>query len=419
MSRRTTLVVACTMLGIAALPPLGAGAAPLSRSTAVQDSASVTTQAGGFVQPLKTAKFLRRATSTPTATATNTPLPTATNTPLPTATNTPLPTSTNTPLPTPTSTVLPTSTNTPLPTATSTAVPVSSNGVYLGVWQPGVPTNLSALDTFDQAAGKNPSIVMFWRDWASDSGSIDPTWLSNIAARGSTPMITWSPANWSGDSSSYTLANITNGMFDSYIRSTADTLRNYHGTVLLRTMHEFNGNWYTHWSGNPSGYVAAWRHIHDIFVAEGATNVEWVWCPNTFWTGSLATDPSAYYPGSTYVDWVGLDGYNRSDWGYMSFSKIFSYAVNQLASYGKPIMIAETASGEFSDGGVKKSQWISDAFQTGIPSLPAIKAVLWFNEDKTASESCPCSWPVNTTSAAQAAFTGAVASSYYLSQFHG
>ena len=293
---------------------------------------------------------------------------------------------------------------------------IPSSGAYLGVWQPGVPTNLSSLDSFESAAGKHMAIVMFWRDWASDSGSINPSWLSAIAARGSVPMITWSPANWSNgtDNANYTLANITGGMFDSYIRQTADILRNYGGPVLLRTMHEMNGTWYTHWSGNPSAYVAAWKHIHDIFSQEGATNVQWVWCPNTFWSGSLATDPAGYYPGSSYVDWVGLDGYNRSDWGYMSFTKIFGYAVSHEAAFGKPIMIAETASGEFGDGGVKKSQWITDTFNTAIPSMPAIKAVLWFDEDKSISENCPCQWPVASTSTAQSAFSAAAASPYYV-----
>jgi hypothetical protein len=328
----------------------------------------------------------------------------------------------------PTATLVPTSTLVPIstPDPTATAVPTGTsvpsatfgppvNGAYLGVWQPGAPTNLSALDTFQQHAGRHMAIVMFWRDWASDAGAIDPSWLSAIAARGSVPMITWSPADWANgtDNANYTLANITNGKFDSYIRQTADILKGYGGPVLLRTMHEFNGNWYTHWSGNPSAYITAWRHIHDIFAQERATNVQWVWCPNTFWPGSLATDPSAFYPGSSYVDWTGLDGYNRSDWGYMSFSKIFGYAVAEEASYGKPVMITETASGEFNDGGAKKAQWISDAFSSAIPSYPVIKAVLWFNEDKSVSENCPCQWQSNSTTAAQQAYTSAVASPYY------
>ena len=53
-----------------------------------------------------------------------------------------------------------------------------------------------------------------------------------------------------------------------------------------------NGSWFP-WSegvnGNRAGeYVAAWRHVHDIFTAVGATNVTWVWCPNVDYNNNLA-----------------------------------------------------------------------------------------------------------------------------------
>src|SRR5438477_654456 len=62
---------------------------------------------------------------------------------------------------------------------------------------------------------------------------------------------------------------------------------------------------------DPARYIAAWRRIHDRFVAAGATNVVWVWAPNvTDVEGGPET--MAYYPGDAYVDWTGVDGYN---WG--------------------------------------------------------------------------------------------------------
>ena len=63
-------------------------------------------------------------------------------------------------------------------------------------------------------------------------------------------------------------------------------------------------------NGNkPGEYVAAWRHVHDIFAAAGATNATWVWCPYADVTPQPAPSPS-YYPGDAYVDWTCLDGYN-------------------------------------------------------------------------------------------------------------
>ena len=73
------------------------------------------------------------------------------------------------------------------------------------------------------------------------------------------------------------------GRYDEYIREFAEEARAWGHPFFLRFNWEMNGDWFP-WSegvnGNPSGeYVAAWRHVHDIFAAVGATNVTWVWCP--------------------------------------------------------------------------------------------------------------------------------------------
>ena len=53
------------------------------------------------------------------------------------------------------------------------------------------------------------------------------------------------------------------------------------------------------WGGNnPTLYVAAYRHIHDIFTAAGATNVVWAWwCPNVTDTEGGNRTTMDYYPG--------------------------------------------------------------------------------------------------------------------------
>ena len=48
---------------------------------------------------------------------------------------------------------------------------------------------------------------------------------------------------------------------------------NYEKPLYLRFAHEMNGGWFP-WgvgtNGNgPADYVAAWRHIHDIFEQKG------------------------------------------------------------------------------------------------------------------------------------------------------
>jgi hypothetical protein len=62
---------------------------------------------------------------------------------------------------------------------------------------------------------------------------------------------------------------------------------------------EMNGTWYP-WSevrnGNGAGeFARAWRHVRELFVDAGATNANFVWCPNTVYSGGLSLD--GLYPG--------------------------------------------------------------------------------------------------------------------------
>jgi beta-mannanase len=162
--------------------------------------------------------------------------------------------------------------------------------------------------------------------------------------------------------------------------------------VMARWGHEFNGNWYP-WgiannNSNPALYISAYRHVHDLVVAAGATNVQWVWCFNNGSTPDASyNDPAQSYPGDAYVDWVGIDGYN---WGldpswdptgnhWTSFDSMFTSAYAQARAIApkRPIMIGEVASSE--DGG-NKAQWISDmstALQSG--RYPDLKLVVYFD----------------------------------------
>ncbi|HLZ70058.1 MAG TPA: glycosyl hydrolase [Dehalococcoidia bacterium] len=279
----------------------------------------------------------------------------------------------------------------------------AATGVYFGVSISNVPDALAALDRYEADAGKHAAIVNFWRDFGSANNSIPAFYLQNLDAHGSVPMVTWVPVNWNGgDQSSYSLAAIAGGSQDGYLRTWAQQLAAYGKPILLRFAHEMNGTWYPQWSGNSGAYIAAWRHIHDLFVQNGATNVQWVWAPNIWYQVSLATDGRPYYPGDGYVDWVALDGYNNTANSWQSFTTLFGYAYNQLtAMTSKPIMIAETSSGEATPEqaaqNYSKARWIASALCCEVPfTFPRIRAIIWMNDNLTAAEGC-CDWSVESS----------------------
>jgi beta-mannanase len=179
-----------------------------------------------------------------------------------------------------------------------------------------------------------------------------------------------------------------------------------------------NGNWYP-WGGTvngntPADYIAAWRHVHDVFQQEGATNVTWTWTPNgESVPDTLANQPDQYWPGPQYVDWVGTDSYNwgAGAVGWRTVPQMFTANMDRLAQYGKPIMVAETASVE---KGGDKAAWISSLYATVSDDYrDSVGAVIWFDESTGGYD-----FRTNTTPAAQSAFNAAVAGPGILSAGH-
>lgn len=297
--------------------------------------------------------------------------------------------------------------------------------IALGAFISGAPDNPEKIEEFTRMVGAPPRIIMWYQSWGDAYGNkFDVAKLNTAASWGAMPMITWEPwglepeasSSRAGDSSApqpeYALTTIIAGEHDAYIRQWARDAAAWNRPFYLRFAHEMNGYWYP-WSpglnGNTSAqYVAAWRHIHDIFQQEGATKVRWVWSPNV--ADDRSTAFTHVYPGDAYVDWVALDGYN---WGttqpwssWSEFARIFGPSYDELAAMtNKPIMIAETASTEI---GGDKAQWIRQGLLNDVVSrFPRVRAVVWFHEDKETD------WRVNSSRRSLAAYSEVAASPLY------
>lgn len=252
--------------------------------------------------------------------------------------------------------------------------------------------NSGGVISFQQQLGIKVSTVSIYRPFGGSERNFDPNSVGYVKNNGSKLMITWEP--WDLGSANY-LPRINSGEQDSYIRSFAASVKQYGGQVTLRFGHEMNGDWYP-WGSQPGEYIAAYRRVHDIFVNSGVTNVNWNWCPNQTWDGNNITN---FYPGDSYVDSIGIDGFNfgldRSYGGWQSFSTIFGPSYQTLSKYNKTIIVAETAS---SENGGNKASWVTAMFSDLQNKYPKIKEVIWFNTKKEAN------WPINSSSASLQAF---------------
>ena len=304
------------------------------------------------------------------------------------------------------------STTVPAPAAKTTtagAATQAAGSVLFGV----VTDSNAELATFDADAGKNATLYGSYYSFADDS-DFNTAWASALRAQGVQPMVTWEPWNpavGSANQATYSLANIIAGNFDAYITRWATEIKAWSQPLWLRFAHEMNGNWYP-WSAEVNGntadqYVAAWRHVHDIFQRVGATNVTWVWTPNVI-MGATPTLASLY-PGDAYVDVIGMDGYNwgtSQSWGsaWQTPSQVFGptlSALEQISS--RPVIIGETASTEI---GGNKATWINQFFAF-LAAQPRIRAFVWFNVNKETD------WRIESSAAAESAFAAGVANRRY------
>ena len=326
--------------------------------------------------------------------------------------------------------------------AATSAPQTTGPSIYWGAMVDGkVPstTNLQGVfATFETRSNKRMSIIHWGQPWKMSDGTwgeFQTTYFQNVRNHGSIPMLNWASQKLGGgvNQPDFQLRDIYNGNYDTYIRRWATDAKNWGHPFFLRFNHEMNGWWYP-WgegklssgaivNGNSAGdFIRAWRHVHDIFVSVGATNVTWVWAPNHMGTSSNYASLSTIYPGDAYVDWTGFSVYNKySTWaglnplltgssGMTWFRN--SYSLMLGVAPNKPMMLAEWASVEAGDGGTKKAAWITDALTTQIPTnFPKIKAVVWMNWDINEGRT----YPIQSSTAATNAWKTGIGSALYAS----
>jgi hypothetical protein len=236
------------------------------------------------------------------------------------------------------------------------------------------------------AGGKRLSVVQwsspfFSSVWCGGDCNFDASVFEKVREHGVIPFFSWG-------NSGVADRDVAVGEYDSYIAGWARAARVWGHPLFLRFDWEMNGSWFGWGIGNggmgntAAQYVAAWRHVHDLFVANGATNVTWVWCPNVAVAGTTSfRNIGAAYPGDAYVDWTCLDGYNGDD-PWTSFSDLFGPAYRLIADRvapTKPMIIGETGS---TGSGGDKAQWISNMFRALPMYFPRIRGLLWFDKNE-------------------------------------
>ena len=182
-------------------------------------------------------------------------------------------------------------------------------------------------ESFEEIIGLEDSLkttfplIQIYSAWGSKEEERFPKLQTEaILELGSIPVITWEPWLTDFDEEKFPalrkaeerdkggLIDVANGSYDPYIKQWAVDAKRIKKPIFLRLGHEMNDPYRYPWgpqNNTAKDFVAAWQHVHQVFANVGATNVIWIWSPHPAY-GFFAD----FYPGSAYVDYVGVGTLN-------------------------------------------------------------------------------------------------------------
>ena len=295
---------------------------------------------------------------------------------------------------------------------------------------------LETIENFEQMAGKHQAIIAsssYWGEQSFPSANLKMIWR-----HGSLPLVFWSPWDRPYEQHKgpdrFSLNAILAGTWNRYIDDWADAARKFGEPMIVSFGDEMNGDWFP-WSGayyggakpvagrpndweGPELFKRAFRYVVERVRARGAHNIQWLFQTNNYsFPMETWNFAPAYYPGSEYVDWLGMSVYGQqfNDEPWANFLPLIEWPYEEMTAIDptKPIMITEWAAGEFPKSG-DKAKWVREAFEVMRTKLPRVKAAVywherWQNEDQTYSN-----LHINSSPEALAAYREGVANPYWL-----
>ena len=250
----------------------------------------------------------------------------------------------------------------------------SPTAALLGAWVKGTSgspaAQQAATSQLEAAIGRKLAISQTFVPWGASLGSLPAT----NAAAGRIPLITFGAG--AGPSA------VAAGRSDTYLASLARGVAAIGRPVLLNYAWTADSNVQRRaWRGG-SPFVAAWRHVHDLFAAKGVRG-SWVWAPGADVFAGARGGADRYWPGDGYVDWVAAAGYNGAacnGTAWTDFATVFKAFYTWGSATGKQLMVADTGTVEDPANPGRKAQWFLDAAGALSRSMPRIRAVVYFDQ---------------------------------------
>lgn len=258
-------------------------------------------------------------------------------------------------------------------------------------WASGPTTNMSA------------TYLAFDADWATYAAPF----VSQCNANGLIPFVELEPWHWS--QAAVPFADILSGVWDSYLTAIGSGVAASGKPVMLTFAHEFNVSGQYPWSQNanatigsgkgsgpgggdvtPANWIATWNYVRNKINSTAGGLALFMWACSAY-TGGTTISPAPYWPGSSNVDMVGIDGYPNTKYGASlgTFAGQIQPTISVIRGLGwaGDIFLAETNLGSMvASGGESIASFVSDMHTAGVSGILEFEDASWGLPQMTAAQ---------------------------------
>lgn len=239
------------------------------------------------------------------------------------------------------------------------------------------------------------AIKLAFIPWGKRHSKEIKSFINQSARDGVIPIVTLEPWPWAvlsleprstykereAAANKMLLKSISNGFYDAELKSSLEALSGpADAPVIIRVMHEMEATKQYPWfNEDPKLFISAYKHIVNLARDMNLKNLQWMWSP----VGFVQADK--YWPGSEYVDFVGLSIYATPEWNGGFVPKGANLSMDMLLKarywvrkYDKPIILAEVG---INDIPPRRINWLKDAFRS-LPYFPEVVGWVYFNQQQ-------------------------------------
>ncbi|MFT3926353.1 MAG: glycosyl hydrolase [Myxococcales bacterium] len=279
--------------------------------------------------------------------------------------------------------------------APSAAQPTSTlrQRAQSGLYAPGTPYYPERYWALEKKLGVRAEIVSGFVDFEYVFG--EPRDLA-LSLKGKRKLLySWEPhcvGEGTPEQSCTDFRAVIDGKLDEYFERIALSMQSYPGEIYVRPWAELNAPWSPYRPGSSSSragtrdeFIAAWRHLVKFFRTRGINNLRFVFSPDA--NEDAETVPVAsLFPGTEFVDVLGIDGYNWGDGGrdgntsWREFDGVFADMYRRLTALhpNAPVWICEF--------GLKEPKRDDGSAESPAPTDPKHDKAQWLERALNSSE---------------------------------